>query len=197
MITQAISPQAFELVRDRIGEILTSELAAQADFTYGEIPDLTVYSERFIPFDNTELPAINISLSRGLLDSQTAIQSDGAYRFNVDVHTLSPSSEGSPGDSEAMHKLHRLIGVVRAILEDPIYKTLGFVPPFVMNRHVEEIAIADPDPQDTASVVMGRLIFVVRVPETVNLIVPNLISGYETNVKLALTDKGYVFSESV
>ena len=197
MITQAISPQAFELVRDRIGEILAFELAAQADFTYGEIPDLTVYSERFIPFDNTELPAINISLSRGLLDSQTAIQSDGTYRFNVDVHTLSPSSEGSPGDSEAMYKLHRLIGVVRAILEDPIYKTLGFVPPFVMNRHVDDIAIADPDSQDTSSVVMGRLIFVVRVPETVNLIVPNLISGYETNVKLALTDKGYIFSESV
>lgn len=197
MITQAIPQQAFELVRDRIGEILTSELTAQTDFTYGEIPDLTVYSERFIPFDNTELPAVNISLARGLLDGQTAVQSDGTYRYNVDVHTLSPSSDASPGDSQAMYKLHRLMGVIRAILEDPIYKTLGFVPPFIMNRHVEEMAIADPEPQDAASAVMGRLIFVVHIPETVNLIVPNLISGYETHVKLSLTEKGYIFSESV
>ncbi len=41
---------------------------------------------------------------------------------------------------------------------------------------------------------MGRLILSVRVVETVRLQDYSLLEGFDTAVKLSLTDKGYVFS---
>lgn len=196
VIAEPISTQAFELIRDRIGVILADELPVQADLKYDTDLDATVYAERFIPFDKTELPAVNVSLARGLISGQTTIRSDGTHTYYIDVHTSAKSDDGSNGDQKAMLRLHKMLGVCRAILEDARYLTLGFQKPFIMNRHVEEIGIAEPDRSDATSAVMGRIILSVKATETINLVIPNLIAGYETNVKLSLTDKGYIFSES-
>lgn len=194
-IIDPISSQAFELVRNRIGEILADELAKQTRITYKPELDATVYIEKFIPFDKIQLPAVNVTLARGEYDNQTAIDSDGTYRYNIDCYHKAPTTSTDAGDSLAMFKLQTLIGVCRAILESSKYKTLGFAAPFIMNRHVENIQIATPaEKKDTTSVVMGRLSFVVRVPEDVDTITPELIAGYDTQVKLGLTDKGYIFS---
>lgn len=194
-ITIPIPTQAFELVRNRIADILIDELANQATITYKPELDATVFTERFVPFDKVEMPAVNVMLTRGDYDNQTTIDSDGTYRYNIDCYHKAPTTSIKDGDSEAMRKLQTLIGTCRAILESSKYITLGFVAPFVMNKHVENIQIAaPPDAKDSSSVVMGRITFVVRVPEEVDKLTPELIAGFDTQVKLGDTDKGYIYS---
>ncbi|MCK4522102.1 MAG: hypothetical protein KAU20_05995, partial [Nanoarchaeota archaeon] len=72
---------------------------------------------------------------------------------------------------------------------------LGFVPPFISNTHVETIAIADPKRNDDGNhIMMGRLTFVVRAPDEVETLEANLIDGYDTQVKIGVTDQGYIYS---
>jgi hypothetical protein len=203
-INTIIPEQAFELIRNQIGRILADEIANQVLIGGNYDLDATVYIERFIPFQETELPAVNISLQQGDLAGQTAIQSDGTYVFNVDAYTYSKSegavdddpdpSNTTRGDSLAFIKLQRLLGVCRAILDDPRYKTLGFAPPFINNRHVSMIGIqSPPNKGDMANCVMGRIVVSVKAPEVTDLIQPQLIEGYKTTVKLEASEKGYLF----
>jgi hypothetical protein len=195
VITTIIAPQSFEIVRDRIGEILADELHSQWILASLTTVEPTVWTERFVPFDKEELPVVNVSLEKGDYSNQDVLKSDGTYRFNIDCYTRAASTDTEAGDVLAVYKLHRLSGLCRAILEHTKYKTLGFVPPFIMNRHIESISLASPaDAADATSVVMDRMVLVVRVPEYNGVFVPNLIAGYETSVKLDLTDRGYVWT---
>ena len=93
-----------------------------------------------------------------------------------------------------MSNLTRILGIVRAILESSHYLTLGFVPPFVMHTEVTSIEIQDPkDNQDGANIMMGRLMFVVDAVEDTEKIQPREAEGYDTQVKLEETDKGFAF----
>lgn len=195
VINTQIPTQSFELVRNRIAEILLDELSNQYDLSYDDGIDVTEVSvERFVPFDITELPAVNVMLSRGMLTSHSAIHSDGTYTFYIDIHHSGKTTDENRGDTLAMVKVQRLAGMCRAILEDTRYKTLGFTPPFIMNRHVEDINFDVGNDQDMHNAVMARITFMVRVNENVPVITPTLLAGYETSVKLSTTDKGYIFS---
>lgn len=199
-----IASQAFERIRDRIGEILADEIANQAelDEEHGSDIEATVYIERSAAFGHTELPAVNVMLARGQYGGDggdNAITSDGTYNYNIDCYCLSKSKvidgETNQGDQLASVKLHRLLGVVRAILRNARYKTLGFATPYIMQVKVGDIQLSDQlNINDTLNVMMGRLTLIVRVAENHELIEPSLIAGYDTQVKLGLTDKGYVFS---
>ncbi len=194
-ITTAIPAQAFEVVRDRIAEILIDELENQVAKFYKEELNAKVHIERFIPFDDSELPIVNVGLARGDFDNQTTIDSDGTYRYNIDCYHSAKSTKDVQGDTLANIRLQTLVGACRAILESSQYIRLNFPPPFIMNRQFENIAIAEPpDKKDTISVVMARLTFTVRVPENVDVTSANLIAGFDTQVKLALTEKGYIYS---
>lgn len=193
-----IPQQSFEHVRDRIGAILADELQSQVNNFYNDDAEVSdVWVERWVPFDKTELPAVNVCLAQGELGSRTQIHTDGTYTYNIDCYHSAKSSDTEDGDSAAMIKLQRLIGICRAIVENPRFKTLGFAATFgIGNRGISNIGIGTAPKEDAVSVVMGRLQMVVRVPETTELKVPAVIAGYETQVKLALTEKGYRY-ESV
>jgi hypothetical protein len=199
LITGIIPPQNFEVVRDRIGVILADELAHQYQLN-GNNADLKapVFVERFTPFGQDELSAVNVCLAKGLFTGQTQVQTDGNYTFNIDVYhkAKSQANPDKKGDSLAMFRLQKILGMIRVILENPQYKTLGFTPPSIMNRHVQSIEIADPfsKQHDAVSSVMGRLSYSVRVNETCDLLNPAMIGGYETKVKLYLTDEGYFYA---
>lgn len=194
LITQAIPPQAFEIVRDRIGAILADEINRQFIITGDAELDLDVWVERFVPFDKEEIPTVNVSLVSGAFSGHTQKNTDGLYSYAIDVHAKAKSSEDDRGDSLAVIRLHRLMGICRAILENPYYKTLGFTPPFIMNRHCESVSIADPGRQDATSAAMGRLIFSVRVIENTELVSPAALYMNNTRVKLHETDKGYFYA---
>ena len=194
-IKEIIPAQYFEVIRNRIAEILTDELDNQVVLTYDADLEATVYVDRFVPFDHTDTPAVNISFAEGKYDNQTVVDVDGTYVFFIDAFTRANTTNSDRGDKLAMFKLHKLLGVCRAIIQNPIYKTLGFEPPFIMSRQISNISIAAPQKEgDALSVVMGRLILTIVAPEDTQLLTAKLIAGFDTQVKLSLTDKGYIFS---
>jgi len=192
-LTGIIPQQSFELVRDRIGSILGTEVLNQFTLSANSALDADIWIERFVPFGHEELPAINVNFDSGNFSSHDQVQADGGYRFNIDCYSSAKTSSSKDGDSLAIINLHRLIGVCRAILENSVYKTLGFNAPFVMNRHIESMQIADPGKQDAASTVMGRLVMNVRLPETTELLSPTDLNSYYTTVKLEETENGYLY----
>jgi len=194
-IVNAIPPQNFELIRDKIAEILYLEIENQWILTYDNDLRLAVWVERTIPFDHTEMPAINVSLASGSYDNDSPKSSDGTYLYNIDVFTKSAKVGTTNGDQLAAIKMQRLLGVCRAIMRNNAYFVLGFAQPSLSNTKVTSLLINDAsNHKDAEHVMMGRMVFSVRVPETVELKVANLIEGSDTAVKMSLTDKGYVFT---
>lgn len=194
VIDGIIPPQKFEIIRDRIGEILGDEFANQYSLTLNADLDLAVWVERFIPFDESELPAINVSLATGAFGGHAQGTTEGTYTYFIDVHTKAASTDDDKGDSLASMKLQKILGICRAILENPKYKTLGFTAPIIFFRKCETLSISDPGKQDAASAVMGRIGFSVKTTETVDLIIPTQLGRSDTTVKLYLTDRGYFYS---
>lgn len=193
IITQAIAPQSFEVIRDRLGRILAEELPNQATLLLQDDLNANVWMERFIPIDKTELPSVIVTLAEGNYDGQTVVQNDGTYRYNIDVHMNSKANVLERGDTKSMTRLHRLLGVVRSILMDSKYKTLGFAPPFIMNRHIESLQIQNPNQKehDGDHTVMGRLVMSVKAPETGSEVPISTMQESDTSVSLDSTDKGY------
>jgi hypothetical protein len=196
-ITTLIPLQNFEKVRDQIAIILADELSNQATLAGDQQINATVSSERFIPFDKTSMPALNVLLSRGNYASGTTIDADGVYTYFIDVYTAAKTIGTTRGDTLATTRLHRILGLVRAILEDTQYLTLGFTRPSIENTTVSDISIAEPsNNQDAASIIMGRVTFMVRVTETVKLLTGVPLTLSNTEVKLGLTDKGYIYENN-
>jgi hypothetical protein len=201
VIGTTISPQSYEIVRDRIGRILAEEITNQYALTKDKDLKVNNWIERFIPFDNKELPSVNVSLAEGMYGQpgmwNTAIQADGLYRYYIDCYVNAVSKDGEGGDSKAIVKLHRLMGVCRSIIMDARYVRLGFKAPpgFVASRHIESIQIKDPNPKenDMQSTVMGRIVLSVKLPETPEYAQFSPTRTTKTTVKLSDTDKGYLW----
>lgn len=189
-----IPPQKFELIRNRIAEILYIEIENQWVLSYDADLIIPVWVERTVPYDHNEAPCINVNLANGNYDNKDATIVDGTYQYNIDCYTKAKANGVDGGDKLATIKLHRLLGVCRAILENQAYFNLAFDQPYIGHTEVSSLSIAEPGNKDADHVMMGRLTFTVRAPETSELKEANLIEGYDTSVKLLLTDKGYVFS---
>jgi len=192
-ITVAIGSQAFELIRDRLVEILVDEFEGQYLLTYDSELEVNVFKERNNPLDKTELSSIVVSLATGSYSNKNQLSVDGEYSYNIDIYTNEKTNDAESGDTRSALKLQKIIGITRAILEDQAYKTLGFVTPKIMHTMVTDINIRGYDPNDTMNTSMGRLSFKVRAIETTLPITPSLIAGYQTGVLIDLSGKGYFY----
>lgn len=193
LIDGIIPPQTHEIIHDRIGEILKSEFEAQYLMTYDNIFNANMYKERHVPLHEAEEPSLNVIFERGDFMRQHQGQTTGDYRYHIEVIANSKTTDQDRGDKLSASKLQRLMGVVQYILEDPKYKTLLFPPPFIEHRFVENIWFAPDTKQDGDYSLKGFVTFIVRAPRTNALIQPNLLKGNTTNVRLGLTDKGYLW----
>lgn len=196
LITTLIPEQNFEQVRDRIGAILALELPNQ--YTLGDddanAPQ-KVWVERFIGFGKEELPAVNVCLEKGTFVSHTVKQTDGEYIFNIDCYQSSATIGEDSGDQLATIKLQKLLGLCRAILEQPEYGTLGFAAPSIMRREMETMQIAPQPTQEAINRVMGRLTFRVKVAESAVLKTGEAFAKQLTTITLGLTAKGYQYEK--
>lgn len=196
LIDGTIDRQAYEVVRERIGLILATELENQVTGFGNYDADAEVWLERIIPFGDAELPCVNVQLAQGVFDGHTIKQTDGTYTFNIDVHECAKTTgkeKVQQADYLALTKLQRKLGLCRAILEDTRYKLLNFTPPFVMHSRMKILNIANADAQDATMSVWGRLQLEVKVPEVVNLLNLTDLAHFDTSVKLYETEVGYVF----
>jgi hypothetical protein len=192
-ITSIIPQQSFEIIRDRIGLILADEIAGQYTLTSNDDINATVWVERKTLFDKTDCPAINVSFSNGNYDNKNARSVDGSYTYNIDIYTSAKNTSSTNADNTASVNNMRLLGIVRAILENPIYRTLDYSPPILCHTEVRQIGIPEMDMIDANTTCISRLVFFVIIPETVALLTALQLSGSDTVMKLSLTDKGYKF----
>jgi hypothetical protein len=190
-----IPAQSYELIRDRITLILGVEIANQFLLTSDDDIDAPVYMERYIPIDKTEPSIVNVCLASGNFDNKHQGCVDGNYIYNIDVYTRAETTSTDDGGTLSTTRLHKLLGVCRSILETPVYKKLEYDNiNFICSTGVKTINISDPqNNQDASGLMMGRLQFHVRVKETTELIEAAALAGQDTTVKLALTNKGYMY----
>lgn len=195
-INTVIAPRYFERIRDRIGEILIDELNNQFVLTSDSRLKANVYIERAKSIDKIALPAVVIKFASGRYGNKNQGNSDGTYTYYIEAYTSSKSNSIQDGDIRAKIDLQKLLGVCWAILENPVYKTLGFAPPSLSELSITEIDIADIQEPDGLNTGMGRLALSVRVCESVSLITPALLEGYETKIKLGDSNEGYYYENS-
>jgi len=194
-ITEIIPRHNFELIRDRIGEILKDEINHQFVLTYDAEIDADILIENINPEDKERLPVINISFASGnysLKDYHGNIK--GSYIYNIDFYTNAKTNSAKDGDYRAAIRLQKLIGLCRYILDNPIYKTLGYAAPLIHRVYCGDINIANSGRNDAVNSMMGRMTFNVEVQESMLLIQPSLIAGFETTVKIDVSGKGYLWA---
>lgn len=195
-LTQPIPSQAFEVIGHQLSVIITDEL----DNLYQRFNDENlnienIYKDRFLPFDKTELTAINTVFSDGGYDNQDSRQVDGTYTYNIDVEVAQKSKEDSRGDVASRTKLQKILGTIRAIIMSPHYQRLGLAAPSIANRSFKNIAIdLSLTAKDGINSSMGRLILEVRAPELAEGISPVVAAGYDTEVKVNETEKGFKYT---
>jgi len=193
-INTIIPQQNFELIRDRIGEILADEISNQYALTSSTDTVPVIWISRCVPFDKEELPAINISLARIDYSSKDARSVEGLDNFNVDVYASSPNKAGGNGDKLASIKVQKIVGLCRSILENPIYRTLGYAPPFNGQVYVNSVVCPDPENvPDLLNTIVARLEFIVRCQEGISLIEAPLLVASSASVKIAESEKGYFY----
>lgn len=195
-INTLIPAQSFEVIRDKIALILGEELPNQATLAANPKLNAIVYIERYTPPNSSELsevPIVNVLLGQGDYSNQDVTQSTGTYLYFIDIYTKAKANEDNGGDTRAIISLQKILGVCRGILEATQYLTLGFTYPFVMGRKINSIQIAAPADPGADSLVRGRLILEVKVPEYQEQVTANLIEGTDTSVHIEESPQGYLW----
>lgn len=192
-----IPQQNLEILRNKIAEILATELANQVVLNPDAPKVKDVWLERFIAFDeNTELPAVNVCFSQSSFSNQTQVKTQGLNTFVIDVYTNATATrEGTKvlyGDKKAMLEMTRILGMIRTILSAPVYKTLGITTGIVSHSMVERMYIGDKSTAvDALSGVVGRVIYTISALENWQLQPSVALELSTITVLLAESDKGF------
>lgn len=157
MITQLINaPDNFEVVRDRIADILSAESASQQVLALAADPpldpklwELQVYTERVVPWaqwldapdpqseedpSSNTAPIINVSFDQDQFEQRSSSTVSGqktTANFNIDcfgyaISMENPAGGHFPGDQAAAFEAQRAARLVRQILMAGTYTYLGF-----------------------------------------------------------------------
>ncbi len=196
-ITEEITSRNYELIRDRIAAILTVEIAEQLAITGNNLFDAVVWTERFISFDKTELPAVNVYFFSNRYEEHTPISNVADNTYHIDIHVHAKHTSGSDylnGDKEASKKCQKMAGVIQTILEHPGYLKLDFDSNIIRHTKVNDIQISQPaDSQDGLHTVTGRVTFNVVSTDIEPELSAIEAEKYTTQVNLGETDKGFYY----
>lgn len=192
-INSIINPQKYEVIRDRIAEIIVDEIEGQKALG-NNIGLKYLYLENHIPVSHTSLPCIVISTSKGTYKNKSQISIDGNYDFYIDIIAKKKATTNENGDKLSAVYVQKVVGMIRTILESPVYNTLGFTKPFSCRSIISGIEFGTIKDVDEENVQLGRLTFNIDVPESMKFVDPVLIYEYVTSVKLGESNSGYLFS---
>jgi hypothetical protein len=193
-INVLIGRQNYELIRNRIGEILIEELDNQFTVLGNTFAKAIVTVEGNNVVDSTEMSKVLVSLQKGNFNNEHYGESTGLFIFNIDCFCKSKSSDIVDGSSNAAFKAQALAGIIRYIIRDPWYNTLGFTPGFIGNVTVSEIQIGESDPKDLLNTVGARVQVQVKCIESNSMPTPTLMNNYQTSVVLGTSAQGYLYN---
>lgn len=198
LITISIPTQRFELIRDSIGLIIKEELTNQKLLTSNKLFDANVYIERFVSFNHTELPAVNVIYDETIFSNKDNNSSTGEHQFIIDVVTASEDSSTERGDKLATLDLHKLLGVIRYILDCLEYRFLGLPIGVVQSKMVTKIKSLSPDntynvtiSNDSLNSISGRIFLRVRANELTGDLPTQTVTSVRTDFTLEDSGLGY------
>jgi len=190
-----IPVQNYELYRDKLAIILQDELDNQYALTGNELFNLKVFCERFVDFDNTELPALNVYFrdARNLEKNHRSTKYE--YSYIIQTNVSNRTSVNERGDVLSSLKLQKLTGVIRYILEHEAYKTLGLTLSIsnIFNTKINTLQIIKPTVRDSVNVSGSVIEYIIQANEDEGYTDAIVGEIYTTQIKLEETDKGYYF----
>lgn len=196
MINYKITERNFELCLIQAGAILKMELENQAAQFYNtDCEDIGVYLERSRAIDKTEMVIITLGMASAAYSNRHAGYADGVNTIYVDVWANSTAKGNDHGDTLAGIKRNRLTGIVQAVFEDPIYKTLGFIPGSVGNVRINgfETGNVKKSELDADNTTVSRVTLEFKAAERSQLLVPPELQEALTKIKLNKTDYGFKY----
>jgi hypothetical protein len=138
LITELIPDQPFQIIQDRIGEILLEELTAQH-----VLQDLDssfeLFVERIMPYGESEDVVITIACREQDNQEYTQRNSQGHYLYFVDIFCGGVEGGNMSMSENVRLKLFKYVGIVKYILNSGKYPTLGFPRGLIGNKHVKKV----------------------------------------------------------
>lgn len=194
-ITNVIPISKIEIIRDRIGAILAAEINNQYSLTNDTDLNLLVWQERAVAFDTTELPAINIYFDSASEIEKTLKLSKYQLKYNIEILANSTSTSSGDGDKLAALKVHKIIRIIRYILEHPYYLTLDFSRGSISKTNIDQISIVPPVSQNDGTYTSSAQInFNVEVMEENGNILAIKAKEITTEIEIDESGKGYFFT---
>jgi hypothetical protein len=193
LLNNLIPKQNFEIIRDVIGAVLKTEFDGQKVLDDTVVVP-TIYSERFVQFDNTDLPVINVKFNKADYYSKDRTISEGTYQYTIEIVVNGKSTSTKRADHTAAVLLHKIMGMIRAILTDPLYDTLGLERGTIAHTMVKNMYVLDTiNGADGNTQLQGAMYFDVQAIERTEIQEGVLLELGITTVKLGLTEKGFVW----
>jgi len=153
-INVAILKSNFEIIRDRIAEILRGELILQAELTgeaYLNAPVKTELIGSVSPRMCLNGAFINVMT----LDNQYSARGQNHHRcettYYIEVYSFAENTSEDSGDELSASINWRLQGVINKILSHPSYVKLGFESNFIENITLRDTKRAVPRNEDDSN----------------------------------------------
>jgi hypothetical protein len=196
IITEAIQPQGFTLVGNRIAEILAEEVSNQISIQ-GFEETVEFFLERIEPFSKEEDVSISIALRENDFDDYTQKGMQGTCMFYIDLFCSGYGQRDTAPSIISKDKLYRYLGLIRYILSSGKMPTLLFPNGLIGGKYIKKIMIdtdysnfGNHSNYDASYIRFARTIFLVRVQESQELWEGVSLLGNNTNINYENTSKG-------
>lgn len=197
-ISEIIPKQGFEVVLYKIAEILFSELSNQKT-AHSNMPDFSVFVERMTPYDKSEGVMINVTSGSANYGNFTESTTQSKTDFNIEVYSPLEHVFIKADDSiSETFTLHKVVGMVRYILQSTKYKTLDLPLGLIGGTYVESIQFFDDfNNKEGANIRIATLGFSVRIMENQDLWNGTELKDNVSQIKLGQTELGYKLIKNI
>lgn len=175
IITELIPDQPFQIIQNRIAEILIEEITAQHQIQSLE-SSFAFFVERISPYDVSEDVVITIACREQDNMEYTQRTSQGDNMYFIDIFCGGIESDDRSMSEDVRLKLFKYVGIVKYILNSGKYPTLGFPKGLIGNKHVKKVTFdtdysnwGNHSNYDASGIRFCRIIYMVRALEETQL----------------------------
>jgi len=195
IITEQIPDQPFQIIQNRIGEILLEEITAQHALQNLD-SSFEFFVERINPYDKAEDVVITLAYREAENQEYTQHNSQGHHVYFIDIFTGGIENGALSQSEDVRLKLFKYVGIVKYILNSGKYPTLGFPRGLIANKHVKKVTFdtdysnwGNHSNYDASGIRFCRIIFMVMANESTELWTGIPLQGNDSIVYTG-TDKG-------
>ncbi|MEN9928928.1 MAG: Flavobacterium phage [Bacteroidota bacterium] len=195
LIYELIPDQPFQIIQNKIAEILIEELTHQHQLQRLD-SEFTFFIERIKPYSEKEDVVITLACREQDNQEYTQRNSQVQNVYFIDIFTGGIESGDESMAENVRRKLFKYVGIVKYILNSGKYPTLGFAPGLILNKHVQKITFdtdysnwGNHSNYDASGIRFCRIIFMVKAQESTELWEGIPLQGNDTVVYTG-TDKG-------